>query len=119
MSESLRFLVDEDFDYDIVRGLLRRLPTLDIVRVQDIELSGTPDPIVLARASQNGRVGLTHDVSTMTAHAYARVASGLPMPGVFAVSQLAPIGQVIEDLVLLAECSLPDEWEGQVRYVPL
>jgi hypothetical protein len=55
----------------------------------------------------------------MTTYAYARVTSGLPMPGVFAVSQLAPIGRVIEDLVLLAECSLPGEWEGQVRYVPL
>jgi hypothetical protein len=119
MSVALRFLVDEDFDNDIVRGLLRRLPTLDIVRAQDGELSGSPDPIVLDRAAQDGRVVLTHDVSTMTAHAYVRVASGLPMPGVFAVSQLAPISRVIEDLVLLAECSLPGEWEGQVRYVPL
>jgi hypothetical protein len=54
----------------------------------------------------------------MTAHAYARVSSELPMPGVFAVSQLASLSQVIEDLLLLAECSLPGEWEGQVRYVP-
>ena len=90
MSVSLRFLVDEDFDNDIVRGMLRCLPTLDIVRAQDVELSGTPDPIVLAWAAQDGRALLTHDVSTMTAYAYARVASGLPMPGVFAVSQLAP-----------------------------
>jgi Domain of unknown function (DUF5615) len=119
MSIALRFLVDEDFDNDIVRCLLRRLPTLDIVRAQDTELAGTPDPIVLDRAAQDGRVLLTHDVSTMTTYAYARVTSGLPMPGVFAVSQLAPIGRVIEDLVLLAECSLPGEWEGQVRYMPL
>jgi hypothetical protein len=112
MNGTLRFLVDEDFDHDIVRGMLRRLPTLDIVRAQDVDLSGTPDPIVLAWAAQAGRIVLTHDVSTMTTHAYARVTSGLPMPGVFAVSQLAPIGQVIEDLVLLAECSLPGEWEG-------
>jgi hypothetical protein len=55
----------------------------------------------------------------MTAYASARVTSDLRMPGVFAVSQLAPNSQVIEDLVLLAECSLPGEWEGQVRYVPL
>src|SRR5215813_4193113 len=106
MSVLLRFLVDEDFDNDIVRGMLRRLPTLDIVLVLDVELSGARDPIVLERAAQDGRVLLTHDVSTMTAHAYERASSGLPMPGVFAVSQLAPISQVIEDLLLLAECSL-------------
>jgi hypothetical protein len=29
------------------------------------------------------------------------------------------VGQAIEDLVLLAEASLPGEWEGQVRFLPL
>jgi hypothetical protein len=119
MSDVLRFLVDEDFDNDIMRGMLRRLSTLDIVRAQDVDLSGTSDPIVLEWAAQEGRVLLTHDVSTMTAHAYARVSSGLPMPGVFAVSQLAPISQVIEDLMLLAKCSLPGEWEGQVQLLAI
>lgn len=116
---SLRFLVDEDFDNDIVCGMLRHLPTLNIVRIQDVDHSDTPNPIVLAWAAQNRRVGLPHDVSTLTAHAYARVASGLPMPGVFAVSPLALISQVSEALVLLVECSLPGEWAGQVHYVPL
>ena len=99
MSVSLRFLADEDFDNDILRGMLRRLPDLGIVRAQDVGLSGALDPAVLEWAAQEGRVLLTHDVSTMTAHAYARVTSDLPMPGLFAVSQLAPISQVIEDLV--------------------
>jgi hypothetical protein len=109
MSASLCFLADEDFDNDIVRGMLRRLPSLDILRAQDVGLSGTVDPIVLEWAAQEGRVLLTHGVSTMTGHAYARVSSGLPMPGVFAVGQLAPIREVIEDLLLLAECSHPGE----------
>jgi len=30
-----------------------------------------------------------------------------------------PLGPAIEDLLLTAECSLPGEWEGQVRYLPL
>jgi len=30
-----------------------------------------------------------------------------------------PIATAIEDLLLIAECSLPGEWEGQVRYLPL
>ena len=51
--------------------------------------------------------------------AYQRVSEGLPMPGVFAVPWSAPLGQVIEDLLLLAEASLPGEWEGQIIYLPL
>jgi len=35
--------VDEDFDNRTVRGLLRLLPTLDVVRVQDAGLLGKRD----------------------------------------------------------------------------
>ena len=73
-------LVDEDFDNDILRGVLRRRPEVDVVRVQDVGLSGKPDSEVLEWAARHGRVLLTHDVSTMKTHAYARVAGSLPMP---------------------------------------
>ncbi len=70
-------------------------------------------------AAQEERVLLTHDVTTMTRYAYERVQEGRLMPGVFEVSRAVPIGRAIEDLLLLAECSLDGEWEGQVRYLPL
>ena len=35
----LRFAADENFNADVVRGLRRRLPDLDIVHVQDAGLS--------------------------------------------------------------------------------
>jgi hypothetical protein len=41
------------------------------------------------------------------------------MPGVFEVSRAVSIGVAIEEIILLAECSLEGEWEGQVRYLPL
>jgi hypothetical protein len=115
----LQLVADENFNNDIVRGLLRRRPELDIVRLQDIGLSGADDPTVLEWAAQQGRVLLTHDVSTITKYAYARVRVGQPMPGVFEVSRNVPVGRAIEDILLLAECSLDGEWEGQVRYLPL
>ena len=55
----------------------------------------------------------------MTHHAYERVRNGKPMPGVFEVDRGVPVAQAIEDILLLAECSLEEEWEGQVRYLPL
>lgn len=119
MNDSLRFLIDEDFDNAILRGVRRRLPHLDIVRVQDVALSGAHDTAVLEWAGQEGRIVLTHDISTMKPYAYARVVEGLPMPGVFVVNQSLPIGEAIEAIVLLAECSLEGEWEGQVRHLPL
>ena len=41
------------------------------------------------------------------------------MPGVFEVAPGVSLAQAIEDLLLIAECSRPGEWEGQVRYLPL
>jgi hypothetical protein len=115
----LRLAADENFNNAIIRGLLRRKPDLDIIRVQDVGLSGADDSVVLEWAAKEGRVLLTHDVTTMTHYAYERVKAGKSMPGVFEVSRAVPIGTAIEDILLLAEYSFEGEWEGQVRYLPL
>ena len=56
-----------------------------------------------------GRVVITHDISTLAKDALDRVVAGQPMPGVFEVRSVAPIEETIDDLILLAECSI----EGQ------
>ncbi len=115
----LSFAADENFNIHIVNGVLRRLPTADILRVQVANLEGADDPAVLEWAASEGRVLLTHDVNTLTTFAYERIAQGLRMPGVFEVSLKVPISVAIEEILLLAECSLEGEWEGQVNYLPL
>jgi hypothetical protein len=115
----IRFLVDEDFNNDLVRGLVRRVPETDLVRVQDLGIRGATDDTVLARAASEGRVVLTHDVSTLVARAYERVEALEPMPGVIAVPQALAVGQAIEDLVLVVQCTTADDWANQVRYLPL
>jgi Domain of unknown function (DUF5615) len=115
----LRLAADENFNNDVVRGVCRRSPSVDIVRVQDEGLSGADDPTIFEWASKASRVLLTHDVSTMTRYAYDRVRESKPMPGVFEVGRDVPVGTAIEEILLLAECSRQGEWEGQVRYLPL
>lgn len=48
-----RLLADENFNHDVVRGLLLRQPDLDIVTVQDVGLTGADDPDVLDWAASN------------------------------------------------------------------
>jgi hypothetical protein len=115
----VRFLADENFNNQIVRGVLRQSPDIDIVRVQDVDLSGVDDPTVLAWAAKEGRIVLTHDVATMITFAYQRIQAGLSMPGLFEVSRRVPVGLAIEEIILIAECSFEGEWEGQVRFLPL
>lgn len=102
-----------------MRGLRRRRPDLDTVRVQEAGLSGGVDHDVLEWAAREGRVLLTHDMSTMKRYAYERVEAGLPIPGVFQVSRDISLALVIEDILLIAEGSIAGEWQGQVRSLPL
>jgi hypothetical protein len=115
----IRLAADEDLDNHIVRGLRHRRPTIDFIRVQDAGLISAPDQEVLAWAAEAGRVLATHDASTMTAAAYGRIENGMPMPGVIIVPQWVPIGRVIDDLLLVVECSATSDWENQVRFLPL
>jgi len=119
--ETLRLLADENFNNQIVRGILRQRPEIDIVRVQDVDLSETDDQVILEWAAQQGRILLTHDVETMTRYAYERVQAGLEMPGVFEISRNVSVRLAIEEIILITEGSFEDEWEGQVQvqYLPL
>jgi uncharacterized protein DUF5615 len=114
----LRFLADENFDNRILAGLRRRRPTVDILRVQDAGLTGAEDPVVLAWAAEDGRVLLTHDAATIPEHAYERVMAGAVMPGVIEVPFQMPIGDAIEELLLIVDASRPGDLENQVIYLP-
>jgi len=115
----LLLVADENFNNDILRGLLRLNPALDIVRIQDVGLVGVPDPSVLEWAAQEHRVLLTHDLNTIPRFAYERVNEGKRMPGVIAVNQSVPIRTAIEDILLLTVTSEREDWEGQIIYLPL
>jgi len=115
----LQILADEDFNSRIVRGLLRLLPELDLVRAQDIEMKSASDTKLLEAAAKEGRILLTHDAKTMPIYAYDRVKTGQPMPGLVVCSQGISIGSAIADIALLAECSETFEWENRVVYLPL
>jgi hypothetical protein len=115
----LNFAVDENFNMRIVNGVLRRLPAADMLRVQDAGLEAADDRTVLEWAATEGRVLLTHDANTLAGFAYERIARGLRMPGVFEVPLNVPISVAIGDILLLMECSVEGEWEGQVNYLPL
>ena len=115
----LRLVIDENFDQRILRGLRLRFPTLDFVVVQGTALQGVQDPPLLAWAAEQQRIVVTHDLKTMPKHAYERMKTGQPMPGVIAVPDSLAIGQVIEELVTLIDCSDQHEWENLVVYLPL
>ena len=115
----IRFLTDENFNIHIFHGIRRRLPSLDILRVQDAGLRTFRDALILECASGQNRIVLSHDVSTMETHALARLNAGKRMPGLLLIHRYFPIGPAIDEIILIAECSRDDEWNGIIRYLPL
>src|SRR5256885_11264939 len=100
----LRLAADETLNNDILRGLRRMVPEVDVVRVQNVGLAGADDARVPDWAASTGRILVTHDVATMTSFAYERVARGQPMPGIFEIPASMSTRQAIEDRRLIVEC---------------
>lgn len=100
----LRLASDADVHGGIIRGLRRRLPEIDLVRVQDVLPEGTVDPDVLAWAAEENRTLITNDRNTMIGFAYQHVSAGEPMPGLIATTNDQSIESAIDDILLIAEC---------------
>jgi len=115
----LSFLSDENFNGDIIRGLFLRQPNLDLLRVQDVGLQEVDDPIILEWAVINNRILLTHDRATMPDFAYERLNKGKDMAGMFVINDRMPNRQVIDELILLVDCSEQTEWKDVILYLPL
>ena len=114
----MKFLADENFNNDILRGVWRRLPNTSFARVQDTEIAGADDPRVLEYAAEYGYIVLSHDVNTMRGYFYDRIKAELPAPRLFLVHKQTPIGDVIDALELIILASDESEWVGQATYVP-
>lgn len=118
MSE-VRFLFDEDFNGRIIRGLRRRLPTLDSLTAREAGLLGVSDPQVLKWAADEDRLLISHGHNTMRAYAEKRLSAGLKMAGLILAQQDYPIGQAIEELMLIGEASAAEDWPGLILFLPL
>jgi hypothetical protein len=115
----LRLLIDQNLDHRILRGLTSRIPQLDAVTAFEIGMSEATDPELLAWAAQAGRVIVTHDRKTMTAHTADLLTKGETTAGLLVVLPRIPLHQAITDLELMITCSDNADWFNVIRYLPL
>ena len=112
-------MADENLNYEIVRGLRRRLPDIDLITFRETEMPGILDPELLAWAADHQRILVTHDVTTITKFAYDRISAGEPLAGVFIIAATLPVSIAIEQIILHNECSDAGEWLDTVHYLPI
>jgi hypothetical protein len=74
---------------------------------------------LLEWAARHDRVLLTHDVQTLVGFVWEFVRVGKPMAGVIVLGRNLRVSKAAEELLLIAECSEPEEWADVVAYLPL
>lgn len=114
----VRFQADADLDFIILLALIRREPAIDFKTATEAGLAGRPDMDVLALASREGRVLVTHDQKTMPSH-FANFIIREPSSGVVIVPQHLSITIAVEELLLIWGASDAEEWRNRISYLPL
>jgi hypothetical protein len=114
-----RFLADHDLNEHIIVGVQRRESAIEFSRARDIRMSNSSDAEILEYADRHGFIVVSHDVNTMPAEAYARLAAGKTIAGLLMVQQTHPAGLIIENLTLIWSASEAEEWKNQVCFLPL
>src|ERR1700689_2998982 len=114
----VRFLADASLHNAIVTGCLRREPAIDFLSAHEAGLEGVSDPKVLALATRQARILVTSDLRTMPRHFGNFLETNGQCAGVFLVKQRAPLGDVIEALLLVWAASDADEWKNRVVEIP-
>ncbi len=103
----------------IVRGCLRRQPSLDFLSAVDAKLESLPDPQVLAVAAEQDRILVSHDFQTMPRHFADFLVARGSSPGVLLVPQYLPTAEAIEELVLIWGASDQEEWRNRILKIPI
>jgi hypothetical protein len=116
----VKWLADENFRNAILRGLLRKAPALDILRAQDVrEIVGQDDRVLLRFATAEGRVVVTHDLSTMIPAMREQMRIESRCAPIVMVPDSMPLGAAVEDLLVLDGCAVEADWAAGVLYIPL
>ena len=109
------------FDVHVLGAAYEQLHArgIDVLRAQDDNHEEAADSELLDQATELGRVIVTFDQDFL-AEAYSRQHSRSEFAGViFGHEYHVSIGQMVEDLTLIAECMEQHELENHVLFLPL
>jgi hypothetical protein len=96
-----------------------RLRLIDVVTAQEDGAAEFNDDELLQRATELGRILVSYDEDLLREGA-KRLKEGRDFSGIVYAHQLRiSIGQLIDDLELIARTTSPDEWRGRIEYLPI
>lgn len=111
----IKFYTDNDFNYNIVRGL--RLRGIDIITSREDGTNQFSDLELLEHVTKLERVLLTHDKDFFRISA-SFLETNTYFSGIIFINQTSSIGRSIEDLELIAKVGKKNEYENTLSYLP-
>ena len=118
---SLRYLIDENMHPSYKKQLLLKGSNLVVYTVGELGAPplSTLDPEILLWCETNNFVLVTNNRKSMPVHLVDHLAQGHHIPGIITLNPDMSIGETIEELILIAEASLTDEYRDRIGYLPV
>ena len=96
-----------------------RLRAIDVLTAQEDNAAELDDDVLLQRATELGRVLVSQDEDLIRESAWLLNGhedfSGL----IYAHQPRVSIGQLVNDLELIAKATTAEEWRGKIEYLPI
>ena len=118
---SLRYLIDENVDPIYPTQLRLKEPELSVLVIGEPSTppKGTKDPEILCWCEEYDFILVTNNRRSMPTHLKDHLNKNQHIPGIFILNPQLTIGQNIEELLLIAEGSYPNEYQDQIIHLPL
>ena len=114
---SVAFYFDHNVRAAVTSGLRQR--GVDVLTVYEDGRAEEDDSVLLQRAAELGRVSFTHD-DDFLAVGNQWLSQGRTFAGIIYVHQLRlTIGETIAELEIVAKAGDPEDFVGQITYLPL
>jgi len=118
---ALKYLIDENVDPIYPNQIRIKHPEL-IIRVIGepfIPAKGTKDPKILEWCEEYEFILVTNNRKSMPVHLKDHLQANRHIPGIFILSANLSVGQNLDELILIAECSFSNEYQDRIIHLPL
>jgi hypothetical protein len=117
----MRYLLDEHIPPVYRTQLIRAAPDLEVWIVGDpgAPTRGTLDPDILVWCEEQRFILVTNNRKSMPRHLADHVALGRHIPGILVINPTLAIGELLDELVLIAGASDEHEYRDLILYLPL
>jgi hypothetical protein len=112
----VRFQADADFNQRIVLAVRRLESSLDFQAAHFARLRTLDDREVLSFAASEGRVLVSHDLTTIPDH-FAKFVEANASAGVLIIRQRVSIRHALEEILRVWTETEVEEWINQIRII--